>query len=178
MDNKAKYNKPTVAHIDWSKWRPTHQATAVFLIKEGQVLLIRKKRGLGNGKICAPGGKRENGETLQACAIREVQEEVALTVTLPVYCGTNLFHFTSGYKLQVDVYKTSNCHGQMKETAEAAPFWIMLDHMPYEKMWADTSIWFHLVLKGQIFTGHYVFEGDTMLDCQIINKPTGSGAKK
>ena len=40
----------------------------------GQVLLIRKKRGLGAGKINGPGGKLDPGETFAQTAVREVQE--------------------------------------------------------------------------------------------------------
>ena len=41
-------------------WRPVHQATLLFVINDGNVLLIRKKRGLGAGKINGPGGKLDD----------------------------------------------------------------------------------------------------------------------
>jgi len=38
--------------IDWTTWQPNQRATLMFIVDEagGQVLLIRKKRGLGAGK--------------------------------------------------------------------------------------------------------------------------------
>ncbi len=50
-------------NVDWTTWEPKERATLLFVIKEGQILLIRKKRGLGAGKINGPGGRLEPGET-------------------------------------------------------------------------------------------------------------------
>ena len=44
-------------------WRPDHIGTLTFLHQHGRVLLMRKKRGHGAGKINGPGGKLESGET-------------------------------------------------------------------------------------------------------------------
>ena len=53
----------------------------MFVVHSDQILLIRKKRGLGAGKINGPGGKREPGETLQQCAHREIHEELCVYVS-------------------------------------------------------------------------------------------------
>lgn len=45
-----------------------------------QVLLGRKKRGFGTGKIMGLGGKVEPGESDAACAVREAGEEAGITV--------------------------------------------------------------------------------------------------
>ena len=49
--------------VDWSNWTPEQTATLMFVIDDNRVLLIRKKRGLGAGKINGPGGRLEEGET-------------------------------------------------------------------------------------------------------------------
>ena len=67
---------PDAEKIDWSRWQPTELATLCFVIRDGQILLIHKKRGLGAGKINGPGGRIESGETAEQGAIRETQEEV------------------------------------------------------------------------------------------------------
>ena len=43
--------------IDWDGWIPEIRATLMFVREGDQVLLIRKLRGIGAGKINAPGGK-------------------------------------------------------------------------------------------------------------------------
>jgi len=69
-----------VRDIDWESWRAKDPATLVFVVKDSSVLLIRKKCGLGAGKINAPGGRLEPGETPLEAAIRETREEVNLRV--------------------------------------------------------------------------------------------------
>ncbi|HYF35152.1 MAG TPA: NUDIX domain-containing protein, partial [Prosthecobacter sp.] len=57
---------------DWRAWQPAIRATLMFIIDEArdEVLLIRKKRGLGAGKINGPGGKIDPGESSIECAVR------------------------------------------------------------------------------------------------------------
>jgi mutator protein MutT len=57
---------------------------AVAVVQKGQKILICRRKSTG---VLAdfwefPGGKCEPGETLQACAIREVKEEVGLDVEI------------------------------------------------------------------------------------------------
>ena len=54
---------PDLSPIDWTSWTGEILATIMFVIKDGQILLIEKKRGLGAGKINGPGGKIDPGET-------------------------------------------------------------------------------------------------------------------
>ena len=70
-----------MSEIDWASWVPTEKATLLFVLRDGQVLLIHKKTGLGAGKINGPGGRIDPGETPRQCAIREVQEELCVTPT-------------------------------------------------------------------------------------------------
>ena len=43
----------TFASISWADWTPTVRATLLFVWRDDALLLIRKKRGLGAGKINA-----------------------------------------------------------------------------------------------------------------------------
>ncbi len=150
--------------IDWNSWQGKDPATLTFIIKGGQILLIRKKRGLGAGKINGPGGRLEPGETMLECAIREVQEELCITPVNPKFCGESLFQFTDGYSIHVHTYMADDFEGIPAETEEAIPLWFPLDGIPYEEMWADDIIWIPEMLKGRQFKGRYLFDGDRMLD--------------
>lgn len=150
--------------INWNAWLAKDTATLTFVIKDGQILLIRKKRGLGAGKINGPGGRLEPGETLPECAVREVQEELCITPVNPEFCGENLFQFTNGYSIHVHTYMASNFTGLPEETDEAIPLWFPLEQIPYEEMWADDIIWIPEMLKGNRFKGHYLFDGDQLLE--------------
>ena len=63
-----------VKNIDWDGWQPQDIATLTFVFDGSEVLLIEKKRGLGAGKVNAPGGRLEPGESITECAVREVRE--------------------------------------------------------------------------------------------------------
>lgn len=156
-------------NIDWAQWKPTESATLLFVMDNDaeRILLIHKKRGLGKGKINGPGGRIEPGETPEAAAIRETQEEVGITPKNPVFCGLLRFQFTDGYALLGYVYRATQWDGELVETDEAQPEWFPVAAIPYERMWADDRHWFPHLLAGETFEGWFVFDGDTMLEKRI-----------
>ncbi len=153
--------------IDWRSWRAVDPATLVFLVRDGLVLLIRKKRGLGAGKINGPGGRFERGESAVDCARREMEEEVGVRTRDLAPCGENLFQFVDGYSIHVHVFTARDGEGEARETEEAVPLWTPLDGIPYHEMWEDDALWLPLALGGVPFVGRYVFEGDRMLDHRV-----------
>lgn len=156
-----------VSEIDWPRWQPRDEATLVFVVRGGELLLMRKKRGLGAGKVNGPGGKLERGESSLACAVREVQEELRVTPLGLEDAGLNAFQFVDGYSIRVLVFRASGLRGEPVETDEGAPLWTRLDAIPYHEMWEDDELWLPLVLGGRRFSGRFVFDGDAMLDHEI-----------
>ena len=49
--------------IHWNSWQQGLDATLMFVVRDGKVLLIEKLTGIGKGKINGPGGKIDPGET-------------------------------------------------------------------------------------------------------------------
>lgn len=160
-----------VSEIDWSSWAPTDKATLLFVVRGGQVLLIRKKRGLGAGKINAPGGRFEPGETALECAIREVEEELGVTACEISEVGELSFQFVDGYGIHAHVFRAGGCSGEPRETEEAVPLWTPVEQIPYAEMWADDALWVPLLLAGQRFVGRFVFDQDAMLDHELEVHP-------
>lgn len=154
----------SLADINWSTWQAKDTATLAFVIKDEQILLIRKKRGLGAGKINGPGGRLENNETIAACAVREAQEELGITPINPVKRGELKFQFADGYSIHVHVFLAHDLEGTPVETDEAIPIWSPLDAVPYDEMWEDDEIWIPHMLAGRSFSGRFVFDDDKMLD--------------
>ncbi len=149
--------------INWTSWKPVERATLLFVIQQGNVLLIRKKRGLGAGKINGPGGRLDPGETPEQCAVREVQEELHITPTGVRKAGELLFQFANGHSIHGYVFTASDFTGTPQSTDEADPIWTPLDKIPFDEMWADDHIWVPLMLEGRPFTGRFLFDGDAML---------------
>ena len=151
-----------VDRVDGANWRPKEEGTLCFVIQDGQILLIEKKRGLGAGKVNGPGGRLEKGETAEQAAIRETQEEVGITPTGVQWAGELRFQFRDGYSLHCSVYRASGWEGELMETAEAKPFWVRTDQIPYDRMWADDEQWMPRLLSGEKFRGWFEFDGDRM----------------
>lgn len=160
---------PDFVSTDWSAWQPATAtvATLLFVVKDGQVLLIRKKRGLGAGKINGPGGKLDPGETPVQCALRETEEELCIRASGAEEIGRLAFQFVDGMRLHVHVFRASDFEGIPQETPEAIPLWTPVDRVPFEEMWADDEFWLHHLLEGRKFLGWFDFDGDTMLSRRV-----------
>lgn len=160
----------SVSQIDWLQWQARDLATLVFVIRDEKILLIRKKRGLGQGKINGPGGKLDPGENAVECAVRECHEELGIIVSKLECMGEHKFQFIDGYSIHCWVFRTSESEGTAIETDEAIPMWTDISQIPYEEMWEDDKIWLPMVIAGNPFTSRWVFDDDHMLDYQLEMK--------
>ncbi len=57
-------------------------AASVAVFRDGKVLLARRAKAPARGLWSLPGGRVEPGETLAACALRELMEEVGVEARL------------------------------------------------------------------------------------------------
>lgn len=55
-------------------------AASVAIVRRDDLLLIQRNRPPSEGLWTLPGGRLEPGETAEQCAIRELKEELGLTV--------------------------------------------------------------------------------------------------
>jgi 8-oxo-dGTP diphosphatase len=153
--------------MDWQNWQPREYANLCFIVKDGRVLLIRKKRGLGAGKINAPGGKLEPGETARDAAIRETREEIGVTPLHLEDRGVVRFQFTDGYSLHCAVFVAPDFAGDPIETPEATPLWFPANAIPYDEMWEDDRHWLPHVIEGGRLNGWFEFDGEKMLGKRV-----------
>lgn len=152
----------------WNDWKPTERATLCFVIRDGLILLILKKRGLGAGKINGPGGRIEIGESAIEAAVRETQEELGVTPLDVQERGVLHFQFTDGYALHCTVFSATDCEGEAVETDEAVPRWTPLGEIPFREMWADDQFWLPGMINGGHFRGYFHFDGEKMLTNDVF----------
>lgn len=124
--------------------RPTDEGTTV--------LLGRKKKGLGVGKIVAPGGKLEPGETAIDAAVREVEEESGLVVRPSdlEFRGRlrYLFPHHQPWSQESTVFVCRRFSGEVSDSDELELRWVPIDAVPLERMWDDAQFWLPGVLRG------------------------------
>lgn len=157
----------SVAEIDWQNLHFSEKAVLCFIRSEGKLLLIHKKTGLGRGKINAPGGRIEPGETAAQAAVRECCEETGITPSAVTAAGELNFYFCGGYSLKGYVFTATAFDGEMTETEEAAPFWCAEAEIPYDKMWEDDRYWLPKLLAREPFDGYFLLKKETLLDYRV-----------
>jgi len=156
-------SSPAASPVDWQEWRGEILATLLFVIRDGEILLIEKKRGIGAGKVNGPGGKIDPGETPMECAIRETMEELHVKALNVRKRGELCFAMSDIPDIHCHVFVADDIEGEPTETDEAIPLWTSLEKIPYDRMWADDIYWLPQMIAGQSFLGRFLFEGETIL---------------
>ncbi|PSQ45135.1 8-oxo-dGTP diphosphatase [Halobacteriales archaeon SW_7_68_16] len=134
-------------------------ATICFPRRGDEVLLIDKKRGLGDGLYNGPGGTIEAGETPVECAIRETREEVGLRVDDPEHVGAFVFALGEEER-RCHVFVADSFARTPTETAEARPEWHPIDDLPVDRMWEADRLWVPRVLAGETVAGRIAYDAD------------------
>lgn len=151
-------------------------ATLCFVLRNGarpEILLGRKKRGFGQGKLNGFGGKPERGESLPTAAAREVLEEAGIHVQADDLrpAGQIVFRFPyrPDFDHHVHVFLTETFSGEPRESEEMAPVWFPLDRIPYDRMWQDDAYWLPRVLDGHTIDAEFSFaeDNETVTDWRI-----------
>lgn len=136
-------------------------AVLCYIVKDKRVLLIKKKRGFGAGKLNAPGGRLEHGETLEQAVIRECIEEIGLRPLNLEYRGfIEFYSINSKPDWIVYIFVARNFEGRLRESEEAKPEWYELNKLPYESMWEDDRYWLPYVLSGKYIEARFWYDRD------------------
>ena len=139
----------------------TIKAILCYILRDSKVLLARKNRGFGAGKINAPGGKLGENENIFDAARRELMEETGIKPLNLKYQEILLFFFGLGKQYPdwiVYVLTSNNFTGKIRESDEIKPFWIDIDKIPYNDMWEDDRYWLPWLLNNRLFKGIFIFD--------------------
>ena len=155
----------------------TIQATVCFILRDNEVLLLKKSKGLfGQGKWNAPGGKILPNEEPQTCAVREVFEETGLIVKNTEQIG--LLHFYKNSQREnpdwiVHAFLACQSIGVPIDGREGRLKRFKIDALPFDEMWQDDQYWCRLALEGTRLEGWFYFSGDfeNQIDHMIEVKP-------
>ncbi len=106
-----------------------HIATGVVLKKSRVLIVRRKEEGLLGGLWEFPGGKLKPEETPADACVREIKEEVNLTVRIDTHL-TRVRHAYTHFKIHMDVFSCRYISGRVRLNGPVAHRWITLDKIP------------------------------------------------
>ncbi|MFT4308236.1 MAG: 8-oxo-dGTP diphosphatase [Candidatus Woesearchaeota archaeon] len=143
------------------------EATLVFPIRDGSVLLGLKKRGFAQGLWNGFGGKIGD-ETVEEAAVREVEEECGLLIDPSSLEPRGVLDFSlPDLELRVHVFRAKRFSGSVTESEEMKPEWYRFEDIPYDLMWEDDRHWLPYVLSGKSVSDRFVYEGSNIVSIDL-----------
>jgi len=156
-----------IRDIDWQLWVPQELTTLMFVVSDGHIVLMRKKRGLGAGKINGPGGRLEGDESALACAIRETREELLIEPRDVTSAGELSPPAEDHPRIPCSLPVATRYDGTPTETDEAIPLVLPVDAIPYDEMWPDNRYWLPMIIAGERVRGYSIFARQQLVDHHI-----------
>jgi len=150
------------------------QTTGVYLLKDNKILfLVRTKKDDAihkQGMYLPIGGHVELGEGLEACAIREVQEEAGITVHSVDLRGILYIRSqnTGDYDLIIFIYTSTDFEGEPNSGREGHFEWVALDKLKQANLYQGDKIFLDLMLKDKFFIVEFVYKGFELLTHTIV----------
>lgn|SRR5690625_3611756 len=142
------------------------RVTNCILINNESILLLKKPR---RGWYAFPGGKMEQGETVQEAVIREFKEETGLKIFMPKLTGVFTFLVKESKKVVKEwimfTFLAHSFDGQIVEHSEEGELeWIPLEdvkNLPMAK--GDYKIFDSAIHAKSIVYGAFTYTADEVL---------------
>jgi A/G-specific adenine glycosylase len=108
---------------------PLYPIAVGVVFKQGRLLITRRRpEGLLGGLWEFPGGKIRDGETPEAACMREIKEEVNLTVAIDSHL-CRVRHAYTHFKIDMEVFCCSYASGKVRLNGPVDYRWIRIDEM-------------------------------------------------
>ena len=140
-------------------------ATLALIVRKNTVLLgfRQGKPEIGDGKLNAPGGKIEPGETVLECLVRETQEEVGIELDPRRVEEVAVIIFYAGGvpNFEVHVFRTETFAGEPHETASMCGlYWYPIEDLDdlREDMHESDLRWMPQAIRGRKFRADVFYD--------------------
>lgn len=135
-----------------------------------QVLVLDKQKKNNNwyGKTF-PGGHVEIKESIMASTIREVKEETGLLVSNLSLCGVvNWDNVEYPERLIIFLYRTSEYHGEVKESIEGSLSWMKVADFKRSQKAPDMDAYLKLFLHDEYVEAYGTYKQDEFSDLKVL----------
>lgn len=129
------------------------QSSCVYLIHNDEWLMLfrnKKENDVNRYKYIGVGGKKEDNETIEECAIREVKEETGLTCHILYKAGDIEFIYPNNNEF-ITVFTCNDYSGTLKECSEGTLQFIKKRDILSLNLWEGDKIFLKKMMNGEIF---------------------------
>jgi len=146
-------------------------ATLCYIQKDGKTLMLyrnKKENDYHEGKWNGLGGKFEQGESPEECAIREIKEESGLIVksikmkgfiTFPMFDGKDDWY--------VFIFVIDKFEGGLIDSPEGQLEWIPNDKLKELNLWDGDQIFIPWIFEDKYFSAKFNYEKGKFLDYTV-----------
>ena len=142
--------------------------TLVHILKDGCVLMlhrVKKKNDLNHDKWVGVGGKAEEGESPEECALREMREETGLTAETLLFRGILTFISDEYDQEIIFLYDVPAFSGTVRDCDEGTLEWVPRERLCGLPIWEGDKIMFrYLEERESFFSLKLRYEGDTLAE--------------
>ena len=149
-------------------------STLCYLCRGDEVLMMhrtRKKNDMNHDKWIAVGGRFEEGESPEDCALREVKEETGLTMVSPRYRGVVIFLNDQYPAERMHLFTADAFTGEMTDCDEGELVWLPKAELDTLPQWEGDRI-FHRLLNEDtpFFRLEMTYSGERLLSAVLNGK--------
>lgn len=146
-------------------------ATLCYVMKDNKVLMLyrnKKENDYHEGKWNGLGGKFEQGETPEECAVRELKEETGLDVFNPLLKGIITFPmFDKIEDWYVFLFVIKEFQGELIDSPEGHLEWIDKDKLFGLNLWDGDKIFIPWLFQEKFFSAKFNYSNGEFVDHSV-----------
>ena len=147
----------------------------VYIEKDSKYLMLhrtKKEHDCNKGKWIGIGGKFNNTESPEECAVREVKEETGLTLLSMEYRGIVTFVSDDNFSEYMHIFWSKDFSGSLCECDEGELEWVEKSKMNALPHWKGDEIFLNLIeLKVPFFSLKLVYTKGELVKAVLNGKP-------
>ncbi len=149
--------------------------TLCYLGRDGKYLMlhrVKKANDPSHDKWIGVGGKFEDGESPEECALRETREETGLTLTSYRYRGLVTFVSDRWETEYMHLFTADAWEGELTTCDEGELVWVEKSRLSTLPIWEGDKLFFRLLDEDiPFFSLKLTYVGETLTSATLNGKP-------